>query len=366
MPTLYKGIFVDDQDEDYADLLSCVTEPGLTLEYKKNGQLLEFARELFEAHPDIIAVDYRLDENVEAGIEPYKAGPLVQQLRDLAIEQPEWDMPIVLVSAEDKIRNYFDPDKTTHDLFDALYVKHEIPGKRYEYCNELMGLIDGYRQIKATWGEKNRLLPVLKLPVEEAYVVDYEELQIPLSDSKAAHLFSRILIRDVVKRTGILLSWDDVRARLGVAFDSPDQDRLAEIVSENDVQYKGAFSKAWDRWWSHRFDEYADEVFGVPATGITGEERVVKLNAIYDLALKPAVSRWSSKSDELFAFSCAVCHHPTEHRHSISAYDPRAPRHGQKKRICWDCVRKDRVAEKGERWAATEERLVEKIRTNQF
>lgn len=361
--TTYKGFFVDDDSDDtYVELLRSKDEPGLDLELTKPENITAFANQLSNASPDIIALDYRLDENfIRCPEGQYKAGPLAQQLRDLAADNWEKDFPIVLISAEDKIKRYYKPDATTHDLFDNVYVKEDVASNYLRYRSELAGLIEGYRLIKSYWPPSGKLCQILKLPEQERYAIEFDELLVATEEIQVPHVLARVLIHDLLTRPGILLSWDDVRAKLGVAHDSPDQEKLKDHLVG--LRYEGAFAHTWERWWRHRFDQECGKLFGKSPTGIPGCERVIALNEEFELKLNAAKSRWSDSCDELFAFSCAVCGYPTELRHSIAAYDSRTPKFADRKRICWDCVRTDRHEGKL-RIASSDVSLAERIKSN--
>ncbi|EBW2249978.1 hypothetical protein C9R18_25365, partial [Salmonella enterica subsp. enterica serovar Enteritidis] len=123
---MYNGYFVDDQDKVYADLLS--RDGMLKIEHVEVSDLIELAKELLDKKPDIVALDYRLDEKLTK-IKPdqtYKGSALAQHLRDVAIDHPEQDFPLILVSSEEKLQKLYRPDRTAHDLFDRVYAKSEI------------------------------------------------------------------------------------------------------------------------------------------------------------------------------------------------------------------------------------------------
>lgn len=147
-----------------------------------------------------------------------------------------------------------------------------------------------------------------------------------------------------------------------MAHNSPQQDELKKCFDH--IKYNGAFVKTWERWWRHQFDLKASEIFSRSLTGIPGTERVAILNQQFGLSLEAAKSRYSNSDAELFAFSCVVCEYPTELRHSLAAYDPRAPKFAERKRICWDCVRTDREEEKGIRIAQSDLSLAIQIKSS--
>lgn len=205
---VYKGFFVDDEDDDiYIDLLSVNdsdNELGLKLELKKPENITQLSSALFNASPDIVILDYRLDENFKDCPESqYKAGPLAQQLRDMAAEDIKKDFPIVLISSEDKISRYYKPDATTHDLFDKIYVKEEDVSKNNLQCRkELIGLIEGYQLIKSKWSNTklDKLCSILNLSLKEQYAIDYEELTNAVDEAQVPHVLARVLIHDLFTR----------------------------------------------------------------------------------------------------------------------------------------------------------------------
>lgn len=172
---MYHGFFVDDDinDETYIKALS---SSALSFKLEKPEELTSVAASIFNASPDIVALDYRLDENYsECQAAQYRAGPLAQQLRDLATANVQQDFPIVLVSAEGKIRHDYNPDATTHDLFDNIYPKEHA----FQYRSELIGLIEGYKTLKECWSQTNiisKLGHILNLPENESFAFDFEEL----------------------------------------------------------------------------------------------------------------------------------------------------------------------------------------------
>ena len=122
----YKGIFVDDQELVYAETLS--TPEHLEFKPQDVEEVAVLARKIVSESPIIVAVDYRLDE-APVGLQAdqtYKGSALAQHLRDASIEHPDQDFALVLVSAENKIKTLYRPDKTAHDLFDRVYVKEDI------------------------------------------------------------------------------------------------------------------------------------------------------------------------------------------------------------------------------------------------
>ncbi|KYP10903.1 MAG: hypothetical protein A0129_10410 [Limnobacter sp. CACIAM 66H1] len=342
----YKGIFVDDVEEIYAALLSVSgsEKDTLSIQYRPLAEAATLAGELFNERPDIVLLDFRLDENPKM-IDPqksYNGSGLAQLLRDKSSVAPEYDFPIVLISGEDKLESFYRPDGTAHDLFDRIYQKGQVGENPDPVKNELISLCEGYRQIKEFWADKSKRLSMLNIEAEEIELIVNQELRVALSSAGAPHIAARTILKCLIDRSGILLSDNEVAARLGTESLAP----LEPELLHRKIRYDGVFNLGWRRWWAHRLDDWSKEVFNTRPTNITGSERVKLLNAKFGLNLSPAVSTWNNSSDEKFAFSCAVCERISEIRHSVSAFDPHAPKYSHRKRICWDCIQTERHLQK--------------------
>ncbi len=149
----YQGIFVDDQDDVFAEQLS--THGRLEIEFLAVQEPTALARTIREKRPMLVALDYRLDEN-PTGLpadQTFKGSALAQHLRDASIEAPDADFALVLVSAEAKVRTLFRPDQTAHDLFDRVYVKEHINNHRTRVRQELLSLCSAYEHLRQKNGQ---------------------------------------------------------------------------------------------------------------------------------------------------------------------------------------------------------------------
>lgn len=338
----FKGFFVDDSPEDavFARLLSSDIREGLDLDYLKVEEAGKLSAYIFETGADIVLLDFRLDENPEM-VSPqhaYKGSGLAQLLRDKAVASPANDFPIVLVSAENKFNAFFRPDRTAHDLFDRAYGKEHVHLSESEIQNELISLCEGYKLLKSVW-TTNRM-DAFALTEDDYSALDHQELTYPIMDASAPHIAARVILKTLIEREGILISLPEATARLGA--DPSQAADVEKLLQQNNLAYSGVFSNGWPRWFGHRFDSWIEDLLGRRPSNLTGTEKCNIINQKTGLKLAPAKSTWNGSPDEKFIFSCASCHRPTEIRHSLAAFDPLCPRHGQRKRICWDCIQTDK------------------------
>ena len=340
---MLQAIFIDDEKgaDVFAALLSAPGPKGLQVKFEQpNLHLAELAKKVLSARPDLVLLDYRLDQNPSenANANLYKAGPLAQQLRDHSIESPQDDVPIVLLSNEDNIKRLYVPDETAHDLFDAKYSKQRVQAQPEAVRGELLAIIEAYSRAKKVLsaGEK-RLLPLLALHEDERAYVEHQALE-KINKLTAPHLIIGQLFYHLIHRNGLLLNDESVLARLGVSPDSPDRDGLFQALSKG-IQYSGALGNGWRRWWAHRLLKVLRDDQGAPDFFSWGaEKRVNFLNKVFKLKLAPAKSRWTGRTDALVTVSCASCRRPTELAVTVSAYDPYPHAFGEKRRICYSCL----------------------------
>ncbi|MBZ9966064.1 hypothetical protein [Mesorhizobium sp. BR1-1-2] len=336
---MFNGYFVDDQDKVYAELLS--RDGILKVEHVEVSELIVLAKELLEKKPDIVALDYRLDEKLTK-IKPdqtYKGSALAQHLRDVAIDHPERDFPLILVSSEEKLQKLYRPDRTAHDLFDRVYTKAEILTESERVQAESIDLCAAYARLRNLEG-KYEVVDLTGIDVDDADQINFQEFRELVETSKAPHLVVKSFYRQLIKRVGPLLSMDDVAARLGVSTDSV---QLAlDALDDSGARYKGLLSEGWPRWWLYRFDRWAEKIFGGRPIRIPANARAKKLSEVLGNEFSAAKSPWNGRDDELISFSCACCRLPAEIRHSVSLFDSTVPRYSTVPRICWDCVQTDR------------------------
>ncbi len=347
---MFIGIFIDDQGEQetIAQLLS--DDNYVSFEFiKPYLPISDMAEIILDKKPDIVALDYRLDESPcgEPGqVKPnrYKAGPLAQQLRDQALSQVPRDFPIVLVSQEDNIRNLYEPDRTAHNLFDEIFLKNEVVGNPEDAISKVRGLITGYKIIIENWDSPNRLPSILNI---DPLLASPQEIE-SIDASSAPHQLARSILQYFIHRNGILIDIFGLVSMLGLDAESSDMSLLIDHLDEQGIAYQGAFSIGWKRFVRDSVDAWASGVCGEPIDMLGALTIVNRLRESTGIELVPAKSRWQPQNfDPIFSVPCSSCQLPTELDYSVPAYDPVVFGFVQKKVICWDCIATGRYQEAG-------------------
>lgn len=337
----FRGVFIEDSDTEAVFAEQMSTKGKLEFEHERPRPVSKHSKDIFNSRPDVLVLDFRLDLDLGAmeASEAYKGSAMAQQIRDLAVGDPEHDFPIVLVSSEEKIREQFVPDRTSHDLFDMVCSKEHVSSKRRIVREELISLCSGYELLRSKAGGYS-LLELADLPTDEDYALDYQDLRQAMAKAGAPHLVAALFLNQLLGRSGPLLAVDDVCARLGVSQN--EAETVSDVLQKGGLAYRGLFSRGWPRFWAHRLDDFSRRIFGGRATGIPSGERAKKLSEALGIELVPAKSPWTGKTDELIAFACSCCREGTEMRHSVGVFEMGLQSYSIRRRICWRCIHDDR------------------------
>ncbi len=212
---------------------------------------------------DLLLFDFRLTETTAI----FDAPTIAQTLRTINSEKHK-DVPIVLISSETKISDYY-KDLTSQDLFDLSLTKDTLLKNLDKYSQRFISLIKAYQKISA---EKFDVFSVLNLSIERNNSLDYrvvEKLNREMF-SNDVFAFSSFVLNNLIQTIGPLLGEDVLSARLGVSKTSKDWEKLKTMF--DGFKYQGIFSDSYNRWWS-------DGLIGWWKENNDGKNTLRKLNA---------------------------------------------------------------------------------------
>jgi len=362
---MYQGIFIDaiEANKRFADLMSIQGPQGLQVTFQQPSELMTLAQEISAAQPDLVALDYCLNDPLNKPSLGYKAGPLAQQLRDQALESVNQDFPIILVSHQNDINAFFE-NLTAQNLFDRCFSKEEL-GNGGNPRLQILSLVKGYKQLIKNWNKPERWSLFFDLTPEEKERVAYQAIR-ELDKLKAPHQVARDILRYVIDRQGLLVDKDNLLAKLGVAKTGEDVETLLDILKKDKLGYTGIFSEGWTRWWRHRLTDWGKQICEDSLGNLTAKQRVSALNKQLGLNLSPALSSWENHANALLWTACDSCHQPTEDQYSVVAYDPVPYSFVFGKRICWNCVENGEFKKQGLEIDDDEEFIVEMIQNGKM
>ena len=228
--------FEDQIDKLYTELDGCV---ALILDLQLNGPQENVTNE----KGDVFQVKYQ-------------APPLAQMIRTYATEGNLPDIPIILCSTEDKIQISFSRDFTSHDLFDWTFLKDDINDETIE---KIVSLIKGYQNLRKNIKDFDKSLDRNYSEIDERILSRFVTEENP-----PIHEIARVIFKDIVQPTGVLINELTLAARLGVDIEESGESwgKLKDNFFNTSCYY-GIYHESWTRWWNDKvldvFEDITDE-----------------------------------------------------------------------------------------------------------
>lgn len=261
-----------------------------------------------------LILDLRLDGQGDYPT-AFNATALAQELRSVSSMKITSIYPIILTSTEEKIKETYNTDKSSHDLFD--YKMHKSSENWEKRSKKLISLANGYKIIDNTpfngVSSDSKLYNLLgkKLPdIRDTRVV---EKLVELMDQSDKHHFINFIIKQFFHFTGPLVNKRILFARLGLYIDDLSHDNITAILDLFlDAKYTGVFAEGWDRWWEVDIETVLKESFQTNFSFISAEDRVNILNDKLGLNLKPFEGLKFNSSTE-YSTICEATKKPIDH-----------------------------------------------------
>ena len=220
-----------------------------------------------------LLLDLRLDGTGEDRTE-FNATSLSQELRSIAARNESLTFPIVLCSTEDKIKQTYDSDKTSHDLFDYKISKSNPSPNWLKLSLKLLSLAEGYSVLNNEIN-KETIFGVELEKIDERMVEKIETLI-------TKYDFAHFVVKNFFHQTNPLINEKILGARLGIDIVKTDQKdwlKLIETIFEK-AKYRGIFSSGWNRWWADEVNNIFFSFSGEKLAFINAEKRVEILKKI--------------------------------------------------------------------------------------
>ncbi|WP_296621550.1 hypothetical protein [Marivirga sp.] len=275
----YRVLYIDDEKDD-------LTQPiRKKLEAKGSLEVVLSKPKSFEDQIDrlqeeidgcvALILDLQLNgpqENVANGKGDvfqvkYQAPPLAQMIRTYATEGKLPDVPIILCSTEDKIQISFSRDFTSHDLFDWTFLKDDI---NEETIDKIVSLINGYRHLATNIKDFNKFLDRNYSEIDERILSRFVTEEDP-----PIHEVARVVFKDIVQPTGVLINELTLAARLGVDIEESGESwmKLKDSFFKT-ARYHGIYHESWVRWWNDKVLDIFEDITNDNLASLDAKSRV--------------------------------------------------------------------------------------------
>lgn len=276
--TTFKVLYIDDDSEtplkidSIVEGLSSQNLINIHLSYPESleGYIEKIKNEFSDI--DACIIDLKLGENHDSkdNFATYPAQILAGAIRTYQSGKDKKfdEFPIFLISSDDKKKDFYDTDLSSHDLFDFFISKNHIAERGKSYEKKIHSIISTYKFLV----KEKDLSNLLNISKNE-----FESLNVFYNtDEQLNSIISQFIYNEIILRDGVLIDVNVLSARLGIDINaSKNLEPLFESLNDNCL-YKGVFSDYYNRWWAHRVIYWWEDVFPneKPLISLNAEERV--------------------------------------------------------------------------------------------
>lgn len=283
----YKILYIDDEEEQrsqtYADGLSGLGLVEITIEKPTNFEQL--LNELVEKQDsfDALILDLKLDGNQKGDrVAKYTAPSLAAGIRSKCFNDDGFkiEFPIFLLSSSENLKKYYDPDSSSHDLFDYTITKTSIGESGENHERRIASIIEAYQIISANKTDFAKILGVPSIDQVDDRIFTSRFLH---GEDTSVSEISQFIFHEVILKSGVLITQDILAARLGVDYkNSEDWNLILEELI--DAKYSGVFCSSFCRWWAIDIMKWWNSNFNnIPLVRLDASERVKLISEKYEL-----------------------------------------------------------------------------------
>jgi hypothetical protein len=219
---------------------------------------------------DGLIIDLRLDGGGENSVN-YNATSITQELRSTTARGDIKPFPIVLCSTEPKIRETYDADKSSHDLFDYKFEKSIKPDSQ-KFSQKLAALAEGYNWLN---NDKRKLADIFGRADLKSLDPRILERFLSVETNLVIYDFAHFVVKNLFHHTNPLVKDRIVAARLGIDMELSGENwiKLMNTTFEP-AKYKGLFANGWHRWWADSILTIFKELTDKKLSFLSADERV--------------------------------------------------------------------------------------------
>ena len=277
----YKIIYIDDEDEQrsqtYADGLSGLGLVKITID--KPTSFEKLINELVEKQGlfDALILDLKLDGNQQGDrVATYTAPSLAAGIRSKCFTDDGFkiEFPIFLLSSSENLKKFYDPDSSSHDLFDFTINKTSIGDFGGKHEQMISSIINTYKRIFEDKTDFAKILGVPSINFVDDRIFTSRFLN---GEGTSVSEISQFIFQEILLKSGVLINQDIIAARLGINYkESADWPTIIEQL--NKAAYSGVFSDSFQRWWSVDIMKWWNMNFNnIPLIRLDASERVTMI-----------------------------------------------------------------------------------------
>lgn len=257
-----------------------------------------------------VILDLRLSDKVDdRGVNaPYHGTTLAQQIRTYQKEGSLKSFPVILFSANDKLRESM--EKTDYNLFDYCISKDNNDDINIieDYQSKLIAIAEAYNELESK-------LSLKLLGIDESYLDERFVAELGLLCKQSKNVIVKFLITQVLEKQGVLINEDVLFARLGIDRSSTSEDNIITIKNKLDeIKYKGILSKGWARWWAPKLEKLWEDRIDKETylRSVSASDRVAKFSAFFNMGDLPVQNKIEMAHSDRFWTVCKDSNKPLD------------------------------------------------------
>lgn len=342
---LPRAVLVDD-DASEGDSIAKVLDDGATLACSAqqpaegfDATVSALRDALGDAGPRVALLDYRLDDHElsDGGQAQFRGGTVAGFLRDVAPE-----VPIVLVTSDEKLRAWVQTRPGVEDVFDWTLVKQEIVRR-----GRVGALRAQVADIARTWA-------TLTMASETATAL-WEELAVVLdADPRLLEPFARLetrpprpdvpgavarwLLHRVLEWDGPLVRDAQARAVLGTTAASFERSEVQAWLGN--ARYAGPLQAFGRRWWAARLHDALARAAGATRPA----EACARASVIAEVVggdVEAELCQWCR--GERTVRACWLCGRHSDAAHAVRLLSDAPPAWAEAPVACYSCIAEGRA-----------------------
>lgn len=218
---------------------------------------------------DGLILDLRLDGTGSDRTE-FNATAITSELRSVAARGEIVSFPIILCSTESNIKQTYDTDKTSHDLFDYKINKSNDNPEWTKMSYKLASLANGYKWLQSQKNENKDIFDFNdRKNLDERIIERIDNFSVPYD-------YAHFVVKHFFHQTNPLINEKVLAARLGVDIQKTSPEVWNHLKNEilKKIKFNGIFSDGWNRWWANDLISWFEEISGEKLAFINAEKRV--------------------------------------------------------------------------------------------
>ena len=335
-----RALAIDDDDESRTTL-ERLSRYGVQCTAIPPPRADAFPEEIFarieQEEIDVVLLDFRLDDQAPPEDTPvsYRGGMLAAAIKE------KLPIPIVLVTTEEKLREYVTDNPRIRSLFDHTLLKSQIGGRpreRQRAGTEITDLAKGFRQIRhalhhpgSAEKSKQAVRDLLNIDSQEFSRLE-ERLRVPVPVKTAE--FASWLLQGLLIYPGPLLDGDEACSRLGLTRKAFAKEKVQAWAAG--ARYQGVFGELHSRWWEGRLLTGLQKAAGDESTGKAQKRAAAIARECGEGSLAAARCSWCREG--LVQRACHLCREAVDTTHHLVARVDERPGWALPAIVCFRCI----------------------------